>query len=295
MQGPNPQNTSNAARGRDARVQVLRRDGQGELVVESVGKGEPLVLIHGWAVDRRMWAHQLPVLRKRFRVITYDRRGFGQSTTPANLDHEVEDLQAILAHFAIERAALMGMSQGGRIAVRFASQYPEWVSALVLQGPSMDGLIPPPADSLSPLMNELARALREGDRPGFVQRLSAHPLLDPGTRFTAARAELMAMVNDYRGEDLLASPLAEAAIDESIEQLGKITAPTLVITGSKESYWLRQVADYTARNIRGARRRVIRGGRHFVNMTHIADYNRVVLDFLVRSTTPWSERALGNA
>jgi len=281
-------------RGREGQVQVLRRDGHGELVLETAGKGEPLVLIHGWAVDRRMWVHQLPVLRRRFRVITYDRRGFGQSTCAANLEHEVEDLKAILAHLAVPKVAIVGMSQGGRIAIRFASQHPEWVSALVLQCPSIDGLIPPPADNMTPLMDELARMLRAGDRDAFVQRLGAHVLLDPGARFTSARAEIMAMLGDYRGEDLMAPASPEVRIEETFEQLTRIGAPTLVITGSKETYWLRQVADYTARNIRGARRRVIRGGRHFVNMTHIADYNRVVLDFLVRATTPWSERALGS-
>jgi pimeloyl-ACP methyl ester carboxylesterase len=283
------------ARGRDGHVHIVRREGQGELIVESVGKGEPLLLIHGWAVDRRMWAHQLPVLRKRFHTITYDRRGFGQSGCPASLDQELDDLRAILAHFAIPRVAILGMSQGGRIAVRFASQHPERVSALALQCPSLDGLVPPPADSLSLLMAQLARLLREGERQAFVQRLASHALLDPGARFSSARAEILAMLGDYRGEDLFSAPPAEASIDEAVAQLGRITAPTLVITGSKESYWLRQVADYTARNIRGARRRVIRGGRHFVNMTHIADYNRVVLDFFVRSTTPWSERASGSA
>jgi pimeloyl-ACP methyl ester carboxylesterase len=282
-------------RGREGRPESLRREGGSELQLESVGKGEPLVLIHGWAVDRRMWVHQLPVLRRGFRVITYDRRGYGQSTSAASLEQEVADLEAILAHLSIARVALVGMSQGGRIAVRFASQHPESVSALVLQGPSLDGLIPPPADDLGSLLEELARLVREGNRDGFVQRLGAHALLDPGSRFTAARAEILAMLGDYRGEDLLSPPPTSLSIDDAIAQLARITAPTLVITGSRETYWLRQVADYTARNIRGARRRVIRGGRHFVNMTHIADYNRVVLDFLVRSTTPWSERALGSA
>jgi pimeloyl-ACP methyl ester carboxylesterase len=143
-------------------------------------------------------------------------------------------------------------------------------------------------------MEDLARLLRTGDRDAFIQRLGAHALLDPGARFTSARAEILAMLSDYRGEDLMAPVVPDARIEETFEQLTHIAAPTLVITGSKETYWLRQVADYTARNIRGARRRVIRGGRHFVNMTHIADYNRVVLDFLVRATTPWSERALGS-
>src|SRR5262249_20340852 len=104
---------------------------------------------------------------------------------------------------------------------------------------------------------------------------------------------LVEMLNDYRGEDLLCAPPPGCSVDDIRARLGRITAPTLIISGSRETYWLRQVADYTARNIRGARRRVIRRGPHFVNMTHIAEYNSCVMDFLTRATTPWSERALG--
>ncbi len=70
-------------------------------------------------------------------------------------------------------------------------------------------------------------------------------------------------------------------------------APTLVITGSRELLWFRRIADRMARNIYGARRRVIRGGGHFVNMTHAGDYNRCVVEFLINTTRVWSERALG--
>jgi pimeloyl-ACP methyl ester carboxylesterase len=279
-------------RAREGQVHLVHREGQGDLVVETTGRGEPVVLVHGWGVDRRMWAHQLPMLRKRFRVITYDRRGFGQSTCTADLEQESDDLEAILAYLRVQRVALVGMSQGGRVAIRLASSHPERVSALVLQGVSLEGLVPPPADGCMIPAAALGELVRSGDRNTLFNRLSGHALFDPGPRFTAARAELVEMLRDYRGEDLLASAGPGGSIDGTVAQLGRIKAPTLVMSGSRETYWLRQVADYTARNIRGARRRVIRGGRHFVNMTHIAGYNACLLDFLTRATMPWSERAL---
>jgi pimeloyl-ACP methyl ester carboxylesterase len=276
-----------------SRIHMIRRPGHGELIAEVVGRGRPVILIHGWAVDRRMWAAQLPALKRRFKVITFDRRGFGQSTCPPGLDQELEDLDAVLEHFRIDATAIVGMSQGGRVAMRYASSRPTRVNALVLQGAPLDGFAPPSGDVSIIPAKRLAALLHAGDRGEALRILIEHPLMDPGERFTAARAQILAMLRDYRGEDLLTAPTAELSLDEVCAQLARITTPTVVLTGSKETLWLRRVADFTARHIYGARRRVIRGGHHFVNMTHAADYNRCIVDFLDRTTTPWNERALG--
>jgi pimeloyl-ACP methyl ester carboxylesterase len=272
---------------------MIRRPGQGELIAEVTGRGRPVILIHGWAVDRRMWAPQIPALKRRFKVITYDRRGFGQSTCPPGLDQELDDLDALYEHFRMDSAALVGMSQGGRIAMRYASSRPGRVNALVLHGAPLDGLTPPTRDVSVIPSTQLAALLRSGQRGEMLRILGEHELMDPGERFALARAQILTMLRDYRGEDLYSAPAPEVSIDEVCAQLAQITAPTIVVTGSKETLWLRRVADFTARHIRGARRRVIRGGRHFVNMTHSTDYNRCVVDFLDRTTTPWNERALG--
>jgi pimeloyl-ACP methyl ester carboxylesterase len=276
-----------------SRIHMIRRPGQGDLIAEVTGRGRPVILIHGWAVDRRMWAQQVPALKRRFKVIAFDRRGFGQSTCPAGLDQEVEDLDALLEHFKLDQAALIGMSQGGRVAMRYAATRPGRVTALVLQGVPLDGLVPPSHDPSIIPTARLAALMRAGNRGEAIQVLSEHALMDRDARSATARAQLQTMLRDYRGEDLQLAPPTELSLEESRMQLAQITAPTIVVTGSRETIWLRQVADFTARNIRGARRRVIRGGRHFVNMTHATDYNRCVVDFLERITTPWSERALG--
>lgn len=285
--------SGSAAAAAQSRIHMIRRTGQGELIAEVTGRGRPVVLVHGWAVDRRMWAQQIPALKRRFKVITFDRRGFGQSTCPPGLDQELEDLDALLEHFRIDSTALVGMSQGGRVAMRYASTRPARVNALVLHGAPLDGLTAPSGDESVVPTVRLASLLRTGNRGELLRLLTAHPLMDPGSRFAMARAQIETMLKDYRGEDLQAAPYVDQSLDEVCAQLAQITAPTVVITGSKETLWLRRVADFTARHIYGARRRVIRGGRHFVNMTHSGDYNRCIVDFLDRTTTPWNERALG--
>lgn len=286
--------SNRAAAAGQSRIHMIRRPGHGELIAEVIGRGKPVVLLHGWAVDRRMWAQQIAALKRRFKVITLDRRGFGQSTCPPGLDQELDDLDALLDHFRLDSVALVGMSQGGRIAMRYASSRPARVNALVLQGAPLDGFMPPARDvSVIPTAH-LAGLLRAGNRGEAIRILSEHTLMDPGARFGIARGQIMTMLRDYRGEDLSVVPGADmTTLDEACMQLAQIKAPTIVVTGSKETLWLRRVADFTARHIYGARRRVIRGGGHFVNMTHATDYNRCIVDFLDRTTTPWNERALG--
>ena len=280
-----------------ARLHMIRRPGQGDLIAEVSGPAScgahPVVLIHGWGVDRRMWAPQIPAMKRRFKVITFDRRGFGQSTCPPGLDQELDDLDALLEYFRLDKVALVGMSQGGRLAIRYASSRVARVSALVLQGAPLDGMVAPTMDASLLPTARLAALMRAGDRGEVIRLLSEHALMDPGAQFAAARAQILTMLKDYRGEDLELAPTAELSLDEVCAQLARIVAPTVVLTGSEETVWLRRVADFTARHIRGARRRVIRGGRHFVNISHATDYNNCIVDFLGRTTTPWSERALG--
>jgi pimeloyl-ACP methyl ester carboxylesterase len=271
---------------------MIRRPGQGDLIAEVTGRGRPVILIHGWAVDRRLWAPQIPALKRRFKVIAYDRRGFGQSTCPAGLEQELDDLDALLEHFKLDSVALIGMSQGGRIAMRYAASRPNRVNALVLQAAPLDGYNAPPRDPSIIPVAKLSSLIRAGQRGDAIQLLSEHVLMDKDAQ-PSARTQLLTMLRDYRGEDLYMTQSAEYSLDEICNQLAQITAPTIVVTGSRDTLGLRRVADFTARRIRGARRRVIRGGRHFVNITHAADYNRCIMDFLERTTTPWSERALG--
>jgi len=276
---------------------VNARTGAGELAVEVGGRGKPVVLIHGWAVDRRMWAHQVSAFRRSFTTVTYDRRGCGQSTAAADYTLELEDIDAILDELKLGAAGIVGMSQGGRLAMRYAMAHPARVTGLVLQGaPLDDEPAPLPGDASVLPLSHYTELLKRGDRAGLARELCAHALMGAGPRRSQAQAEIDSMVADYRGEDLLrAAPTPADQLPLRAADLAAIRTPTLVITGSNELLWLRRAADRIARNIYGARRRVIRGGGHFVNMTHIGDYNRCVAEFLANTTRPWSERALGSA
>src|SRR5262245_18547849 len=96
--------------------QYLEADGA-QLRFRDEGEGSPVVLIHGWALDLDMWTPPFAALKNAFRVIAYDRRGFGLSYGLPMLAQDPVDLEHLLDARGIERAALVGMSQGARVAL----------------------------------------------------------------------------------------------------------------------------------------------------------------------------------
>src|SRR5689334_16644384 len=106
---------------------------------EVAGAGYPLVLVHAGVADSRMWDQQFHVFAGSYAVIRYDLRGFGRTAMPAGLFAGHEDLAGLLRSLHVERAHVVGISFGGKIAIDFALAYPEMVASLVLGAPSVGG------------------------------------------------------------------------------------------------------------------------------------------------------------
>ncbi len=249
---------------------------------EEQGKGDPIVLIHGWSLNLRMWDPQVADLARQYRVIRYDRRGFGQSSGSEDVTWDVEDLRALLDALGIERAHVLGMSQGARPALTFAASVPHRVSSLILHGsPAPDGFGLPytGADRLSqPDFEKLAQASGlEAARKAWI----AHPLPQIPPGHPDATRRLDALVAGYRGERWLKPPTPSGpTMMATMVDLAKVKAPTLILVGDSEVPYLRIVADALTYGISGARKAVVPGGGHLVNIIEPRAYNRAVLDFL---------------
>ncbi len=111
----------------------------GRLYYEVDWSGPSLVLIHAGFLDRRMWDEQFQLFTKHFRVIRYDVRGYGKSDRPKSNFSDYKDLYSLLSHLGLRTTHIVGVSNGGRIALDFAVEYPQMVRSLVLVGTGVKG------------------------------------------------------------------------------------------------------------------------------------------------------------
>jgi 3-oxoadipate enol-lactonase len=228
-----------------------------------------------------MWAAQRPAFRRHFTTISYDRRGFGESTCAADAGKELDDLDAMIRELQLGRTALLGMSQGGRVALRYALANPDKVTALILQGAPIEPTPPPAGDPAYLPVREYAELLARGQIEAMHAAIATHPLMDVPTARVRARASLLRMIEGYRGEDLLGASVQYPDTFADLRgRLSEISVPTLVVTGDTEAAWLNVAADRLAAGIPNARRAVIPGGGHLINMTAARAFNRIVTGFL---------------
>ncbi len=247
---------------------------------EMAGIGPPVVLIHAGIADSRMWESQFAPLSQWFRVVRYDMRGFGLTPPAEGTYSHRDDLAALMRHLGIERASLVGCSQGSKTALDFALAHPEQVERLVLTSPSVSGL--PYDGPRPPQAEELDAADAAGD-PARVNELEIQIWIDgpyrspddvdAGLRALVFDMNAIALANEGIGEE--APPSHPAA-----GRVGEVNAPILVIDGGLDTPRTRAAADWLAAELPDARRVVMSGLTHLPNMERPEEYNRLVVEFL---------------
>lgn len=251
------------------------------LRVRDVGAGRPLVLLHGWTLNLDVWAPQLDALAARWRVIAHDRRGFGLSSGEPSLDSDVEDLAALLDASKLERVALVGASQGARVALRFALARPDLVTALVLDGPPDElGGEGGTGDDIP--MAEYRALVERGDLDGMRRRWSEHPFTQLVTDDPAARSHLARMLSRYPARDLV-SKGAPAPTPLGAAMVRTLRARLLVINGALdlESRWRGGRA--LAAAVPGAEHVLLPGAGHLPNLDAPAAYTAALERFFERT------------
>ena len=241
------------------------------------GHGPAVLFVHGWTLDLEMWEPQIPALRETFRVVRFDRRGFGLSSGRPGLVHDIADIEALCRHLAIKRVALVGMSQGARAVLGFASASPDRISCLILDG-SPDCLDGKAEDG--PPIAYYRNLVRKRGINAFRREWATHPLAKLLTDDRRQRELLAAMIGRYPANDLLDHTLDDAA-PGPIDIEG-IHAPALVITGEHDVPSRAAAADALVRRLPGAQRAVIPAAGHLTNLDNPQHYNAVVRTFLER-------------
>ena len=256
--------------------------GNARLYYEELGSGSPLVMIHGGLLDRRMWDEQFPVFAERHRVIRYDARGHGRSKAPAGTYSHHEDLKRLLDALKVEKAAIMGLSMGGYIAIDFALAYPERVNALVLAAPGLTGYMFD-SEVLKKNNEALNKAAQENDLGSLVEFFQRSWTDGPSRAPDEVDAEIREKVRQMATETLQNwnKESREKRLEPAaIGRLAEIRAPTLAVVGDLDMPDILEIVGLIERDVEGARKVIIKGVAHMVNMERPVEFNRVVLDFL---------------
>lgn len=233
----------------------------GSLHVEEQGSGPAILLLHGWSLDARMWTRQFSRLSDKYRLIAPDRRGFGRSIAPPGLGLEIQDILDLMAQLQLDNCVLWGMSQGGRIAQRFAVEHSDRLEGLILQSAPMDGISPASGNEAIPIekFTSLAKA-------GKLDALRRHWLKHPIMRCDdeLSHSVLASMISSYDARDLN----APGNPGKACADLSNVDTPALVAVGANDTNWLRSTAQKIAQGLAKSRLETIEGAGHFSNLTH---------------------------
>lgn len=261
-------------------------------VEDTGGTGRPVVLIHGWPLSGESWNNQVPALTGAgYRVITYDRRGFGRSDKPSTgyaYDTLTEDLHTLLEELDLNAVTLVGFSMGGGEVARYFSLYgAERLHSVVFASAVPPYMMQTPGNPDGPLTaGEAANmtAALTADQDSFYD--------DFTTKFFSANGELM--VTEGQRQEALAmcaqadkkaalACMAAFGTTDFTDDLPKVSVPTLVLHGDSDGIVpLAGSGQRTHDALPTSELHVIAGAPHGCNVSHTNEWNTTVLAFLAK-------------
>ena len=259
-----------------AGAQVTSGTSPAGVFYEASGSGEPVVLIHAFSVDRRMWAPQIAALEGRFQVIRYDLRGHGNSAAPSAPYAPHDDLRSVLDALGIARTTLVGLSAGSTLAIDFAIAYPARVARLVLASPGLNGYVPSlPLTWTQPVF----QAAGKGDAEGAARLWTDTPIMAMRSDLGGAGTVKELVMSNVRLWTYRTNP-AQPLTPPANARLSEITNPTLVILGGEDLPHIKEIASLLVKGISGARLVTIPGAGHMVNLDARDAFNAALVAFL---------------
>jgi pimeloyl-ACP methyl ester carboxylesterase len=261
-----------------------------KLHYEDYGAGKPVVLIHGWPLSGRSWEAQVPALvNAGYRVIAYDRRGFGSSSQPwSGYDYDTfaSDLHSVIMQLDLNDVTLVGFSMGGGEVARYIATHG---NARVTKA-VFAGAVPPylyksadnPEGGLDDATIKQFQGGVTGDRMAFLDGFT-HSFFSAGNKLLVSEPQRVYA----RDIAAFASPkgtldcIAAFSYTDFRADLAKIKLPTLVIHGDSDGIVPLEVSGArTHKAIAGSMLKVIKGAPHGFNVSHAAEFNQALVAFL---------------
>jgi non-heme chloroperoxidase len=264
------------------------------LYYEDHGSGQPVVLIHGYPLSSASWEKQVPVLLDAgYRVIAYDRRGFGKSSQPTtgyNYDTFAEDLHQIITQLKLKDVVLVGFSMGGGEVARYIGKHgSKNVSKAVIMGGVPPYLLKTgdnPEGVDGAVFEGLKKAVSADRYAFFTEFFKNFYNTDVNLGKRVSEEAVQASWNTAAIASAYASLACVPTWHEDFRKdVAKIDVPTLVIHGDSDRIVPFSAAGQrTAKLVKGAELVVIKDGPHNVAWTHAEEVNAAVLKFLRKSS-----------
>jgi 3-oxoadipate enol-lactonase len=258
----------------------------GRLFFERRGEGSPIVFLHAGIVDRRMWGRAFDRLAAHYLVVRYDRRGFGHSSAPMSEYSDAADLGHLLDGLGLPTAYLVGLSEGGRVALDFATLHPERVDGLVAVASGISGYVPE-GEREEQMWIDLAARDQEISRLAEANEVdrALELLLDLWAPAVdrATRKWLLGIARENRGPALRRSDPLQMALDPpAFQRLGALTSPVLAITGTEDFPGFARIAERLTGALATATHAEVQGADHLVNLSRPDQFEELLNGFLAR-------------
>lgn len=252
------------------------------IAVDHAGEGELLIFMHGIGGNRTNWHDQIPAFAERFHAVAWDARGYGDSDDyegALQFTDYADDVVRVIDHFGAERAHLVGLSMGGRIAMDFAVRYPGRLLTLTLCDTHL-GFAEMPQAKKNEFIRLRKEPLTSGKEPKDIAGPVARTLVGPNAS-EAVLQRLVDSMSRLHKESYIKS--IEASVNtDTRSDIGSIRVPTHVVVGGADRLTPPETARKIADQIDEAELTVIDDAGHLANIEKPREFNEAVLGFLSR-------------
>jgi pimeloyl-ACP methyl ester carboxylesterase len=264
---------------------------QVDVFYEDYGSGQPVILIHGWPLSRKSWEQQVwRIVDEGFRCISYDRRGFGTSSSPwGEYDYSVlaGDLNAIIEELDLKDTIIVGFSMGGGEVVRYLTDYG---SSRIAKAALISSIIPlvkqksdnpdgVPEGALDGIIDALQK-----DRVGFLKEFSKgfyNYDENKGERVSEAQLDYDFTIASFASPRATIQTALAWMHTDFRPELKNVTVPTLIVHGDADATVpIETSAKQAAEGIKYSTYEVIKGAPHGLNVTHSNELNEILIRFL---------------
>jgi pimeloyl-ACP methyl ester carboxylesterase len=264
---------------------------QVDIFYEDYGSGQPVILIHGWPLSQKSWEQQVwKIVEEGFRCISYDRRGFGTSSSPwGEYDYSAlaGDLNVIIGELDLKDVIIVGFSMGGGEVVRYLTDYG---SSRIAKAALISSIIPlvkqksdnpdgVPEDALDGIIDALQK-----DRVGFLKEFSKgfyNYDENKGERVSEAQLDYDFTIASFASPRATIQTALAWMHTDFRPELKNVTVPTLIVHGDADATVpIETSAKQAAEGIKYSTYEVIKGAPHGLNVTHSNELNEILIRFL---------------